>query len=55
MDTTPTPAPGPLARVHAWLRGDRFMVDWRPTTPVVVEPAAAPAPITIAHGPSKEG
>lgn len=54
MDDTPTPAPGPLARVHAWLRGDRFMVESRPPTPVVAKPAAAPAPITAAHGPSKE-
>jgi hypothetical protein len=54
MDSTPTPAPGLLAKVHAWLRGDRFMVDSRPPTPVGVEPAAAPA-ITAAHAPSKEG
>jgi hypothetical protein len=55
MDNTPTPAPGPLARVRAWLRGDRFMVDSRPPAPVVAEPAAAAAPITTAHDTSKEG
>jgi hypothetical protein len=55
MDDTPTPARGPLARVRAWLRGDRFMVDSRPPAPVVAEPSAAPAPTTDAHGPSKEG
>jgi hypothetical protein len=30
------------------------MVDSRSPTAVVVEPAAAPAPITDAHGPAKE-
>lgn len=54
MDDTPTPAPGPLARVRAWLRGDSFMVGSRPPNPVVAEPAAVAAPITTAHGPSKE-
>jgi hypothetical protein len=55
MDDTPTPAPGPLARVRAWLRGDRFMVDSRPPVPDVAEPATAPAPSTTTHGPPKEG
>ena len=54
MDDTPTPASGPLARVRAWLRGDRFMVDSRPTTPVAAEPSAAAASITDTHGRSKE-
>lgn len=53
MDDTPTPAPGPLARVRASLRGDRFMVDSRPPGPVA-EPDAVAAPITTAHAPSKE-
>ena len=53
MDDTPTPAPGPLARVRAWLRGDRFMVDSRPPNPVA-EPAAVAAPVTTAHAPSTE-
>lgn len=55
MDDTPTPAPGPLARVGAWLRGDRFMVDSRPPTPGAAEPATVAAPIADAHGRSKEG
>jgi hypothetical protein len=54
MDDTPTPAPGLLARVRAWLRGDRFMVDSRPPSPVVAEPATVAAPITTAQGSSKE-
>ena len=40
MDDTPTPAPGPLARARAWLRGDRFMVDSRPPNPVSGTPKA---------------
>ena len=53
MDDTPTPAPGPLARVRAWLRGDRFMVDSRPPN-TVAAPAAVAALVTTAHAPSKE-
>jgi hypothetical protein len=54
MENTPSSAKGPLGRLRAWLRGDRFMVDWRPPTPAVAEPAAAPAPITDAQSPRKE-
>ena len=53
MDDTPTPAPGPLARARAWLRGDRFMVDSRPPNPVA-ETAAVGAHVTTAHARSKE-
>ena len=55
MVDTPTPAPGPLARARAWLRGDRFMDEPRPSTSVVAEPATVAAPMTDTHGPSKEG
>ena len=55
MVDTPTPAQGPLARARAWLRGDRYMDDPHPPTPVVAEPATVAAPMTDAHGPSKEG
>jgi hypothetical protein len=51
MENTSSSATGPLAKLRAWLRGDRFMVDSRPPTPVVAEPTAAP---TGAHGPAKE-
>lgn len=44
---TRTRAPGPLAKLRAWLRGDRFMVDSRPPTPV--------APATDAEAPAREG
>jgi hypothetical protein len=42
MDDTPTPASGPLTKVRAWLRGDRYMVDSRPVDPAVPEASVAP-------------
>jgi hypothetical protein len=54
MKDTSSSATGPLARLRAWLRGDRFMVDSRPPTPPVAEPAADPVPATDAHSPAKK-
>jgi hypothetical protein len=54
MENTPTRARSPLAKLRAWLRGDRHMVDSRAPTPVVTEPPAAPAPATGAQAPAKQ-
>jgi hypothetical protein len=54
MDKTRTPTSGPLARLRAWLRGDRFMVDSRPPAAAVAEPPAAPAPAAGPQAPAKE-
>jgi hypothetical protein len=51
MESTSSTASGPLARVRAWLRGDRFMED---STAVAADPPAVPGPAATAHRPAKE-
>jgi hypothetical protein len=54
MENMRTTAPGVLAKVRAWLRGDRFMVDSGRSDSMAAEPDAAPALRTGAQAPAKE-
>jgi hypothetical protein len=54
MENSRTTAPGVLARVRAWLRGDRYMVDSGTPDSMATEPDAASALPTGAEAPAKD-
>ena len=54
MKNTRTTAPGVLAKVRAWLRGDRYMVDSGTSNSTATESDAPPALRTGAEAPTKE-
>jgi hypothetical protein len=54
MENTRTTAPGVLAKVRAWLRGDRYMVDSGTSNSMATKPDAPPSLGTGAQGPTKE-